>query len=116
MQTMMNQLKPQRTMNVQQTVNRRNNMRNVYTAMLMVFGLVAALPVNAQDQNEEVTIETKIHHHQSLSRRPYQAPVVMANKPAAEQAWKGASMTAGQEQKEKHLQLLRMHSIGKRPL
>lgn len=91
-------------------------MRNVHTAMLIVFGFVAALPVNAQDQDEEVTVQSKVYHHQSLSRRPYQAPVVVANKPAAEQGWEGASMTAGQEQKERHLQLLRMHSIGKRPL
>ncbi|HSI45870.1 MAG TPA: hypothetical protein VK950_06805 [Methylophilus sp.] len=89
-------------------------MRNVYAAVVMVFGLVAVVPVHAQD--EEVTVESKVYHHQSLSRRPYQAPVVVANKPAAEQGWEGASMTAGQEQKEKHLQLLRMHSIGKRPL
>jgi hypothetical protein len=101
-------------MNVQQTMNRRNNMRNVYAAVAMVLGLVAVLPVHAQD--EEVAVESKVHHHQSLSRRPYQAPVVVANKPASEQGWEGASMTAGQEQKEKHLQLLRMHSIGKRPL
>lgn len=89
-------------------------MRNVYAAVVMVFGLVAVVPVHAQD--EEVKVESQVHHHQSLSRRPYQAPVVVANKPAAEQGWEGASMTAGQEQKERHLQLLRMHSIGKRPL
>jgi hypothetical protein len=111
---MMNQLKPKRILNVEQTMKRRNNMRNVYAAVLMVFGLVAVLPVHAQD--EEVAVESKVHHQQFLSKRPYQAPVVVANKADAEEGWVGASMTAGQEQKEKHLQLLRMHSIGKRPL
>lgn len=90
-------------------------MRNVFSAVVMVLGMVAAVPAQAQD-DQEVTVKSNIHHHQSLSRRPYQAPVEMANKPAAEEGWEGASMTTGQEQKEKHLQLLRMHSIGKRPL
>ena len=90
-------------------------MRNVYAAVVMVLGLVVVSPVHAQD--EEVNVESKVqHHHQFLSKRPYQAPVVVASKPASEQGWEGASMTAGQEQKERHLQLLRMHSIGKRPL
>jgi hypothetical protein len=89
-------------------------MRNVYAAVLMVFGLVAVLPVQAQE--EELNVGTKsVHQHQFLSKRPYQAPVVAA-KSGAEQGWEGASMVTGQEQKEKHLQLLKMHSIGKRPL
>ncbi len=95
-------------------------MRNVYAAVVMVLGMVMVSPVHAQDEAvsmESQNVESKVqHHHQFLSKRPYQAPVVVASKPASEQGWEGASMTAGQEQKEKHLQLLRMHSIGKRPL
>lgn len=89
-------------------------MRNVYVAVVMVLGLVAVLPVHAQD--DEVSVENKIHQQQFLSKRPYHQPVVAANKTGENQAWEGASMTTGQEQKEKHLQMLRMHSIGKRPL
>lgn len=89
-------------------------MRKLTTAVLMVLGLVAFTSVQAEEN--EVGVERTVHHHQFLSKRPYQAPVVVASKPASEQGWEGASMTAGQEQKEKHLQLLKMHSIGKRPL
>lgn len=89
-------------------------MRNVYAAVLMVFGLVAVLP--AQANEDGVTEKKSVHQHQFLSKRPYQAPVVVANKSGADQAWEGASMIEGQDRKEKHLQVLKMHSIGKRPL
>lgn len=87
-------------------------MRNVYTAILILAGMMV---VPAQAQENDVNAEQPaISHHQFLSKRPYQAPVV-ASKADAE-PWVGATLVTGQDQKEKHLQILRMHSIGKRPL
>ncbi len=86
-------------------------MRNVFSVVVLVSGLVAALPAMAFDN--EVSVERKAHAQQFLSKRPYTHPVVLA-KADAEQAWVGASLVVGQDQALKQQQIMKMHMIGKR--
>jgi hypothetical protein len=89
-------------------------MRKIYVSVVAVFGLIAVLP--AQAQNDGVNTDRQTINHQFLGKRAYQQPVQVANSAGADQAWVGASLVVGQDQRISQQQLLRINTLGKRAL
>jgi hypothetical protein len=89
---------------------RRNTMRNLIS-VIVLSGLMAALPAMAGEQNENSVHNAHSHHF--LSKR-HHAHSHVVKQSAAEQPWVGTSMVVGSEKNANHAQTLKLHMIGKR--
>jgi hypothetical protein len=85
-------------------------MRNVISVVVLVSGLMAALPAMAE--NGEVTNVHNAHAQHFLSKKPYSNPVVVA-KTDAEQPWVGATLVVNQE-KAAQIHTMKLHQLAKR--